>query len=286
MPKQTHSGKVIAENAGLKIIECALCHYAHLDPLPSGKDVTKLYGGNELYTNPEHSPPDWFQSECEENERGLWKARYDDDLRLLSGDLRLMDIGCGSGWFPKYVHDNHLYTYVFGMEPSEVARKVLNLPYVSPDWPDTPYPYTKIRASLVLEHVLNPHRVLLQWREHLCEHGRLLVIVPNEINSLRKRVGNEWWVVPRHVNYFSGASLRRLLLSSGFRVVYETATMPMEIFLLMGINYRRNPALGRKLHRLRLQFEALFGSKAFSLYHKLYKRFGWGGALRFVVEKV
>lgn len=279
-------GKVITENAGLKLLDCDVCHYAHLFPLPSGKDIAKLYGGSELYTNPENSPPDWFEQERKENEAGLWNARYDDDLKLLSGDLRLIDIGCGAGWFVKYVRDNHLYGEVFGIEPSEVARKVLNLPYIYPRWPDIPYPYTKMRASLVLEHVLHPQRVLLQWRERLCEHGRLLVIVPNEINSLRARVGNEWWVVSRHVNYFSAASLRRLMLSSGFRVVHETATMPMEIFILMGLDYRKNPALGRKLHRLRLQFETTFGAKAFSLYHALYKRFGWGGALRFVGEKV
>ena len=294
MPKQTHSGKVIAENAGLRIIECVLCHHAHLDPLPSGEDVTKLYGGNELYTNPEHSPPDWFQAEREEYSRGLWNARFANDYKLLCNNVHpmktfgrfvVMDVGCGSGNFVDWGRQYRPDSSFVGIEPSSVAREHCP-PGVTATWPHTAYLYDTIRASLVLEHVLNPRQVLLKWQGKLCERGRLLVIVPNEINSLRRRVGNEWWVVPRHVNYFSGASLRRLLLSSGFRVIYETATMPMELFILLGADYRKNPALGRKLHRLRLQFETMFGAKAFGLYHVLYKRFGWGGALRFVAERV
>lgn len=69
------------------------------------------------------------------------------------------------------------------------------------------------------------------------------------------------------------------------KVIHESATFPMELFILAGMDYRKNDELGKKLHAARLRFEQTFGKNAFRLYNYLYKKHGWGRELIFVGSK-
>lgn len=75
----------------------------------------------------------------------------------------------------------------------------------------------------VLEHIPQPERALREVRRILHQQGWLLLSVPNEGTWLKQHVQYRW-IEPNslassdHVNFFTAASLRKLLEDSGFTV--------------------------------------------------------------------
>jgi len=279
----THWGPVVAKNEGLKVIDCAFCGWAHLYPPPSEEEVKTFYEQDGPY-----SDDSWFDKELEEHNDGLWDAYYQSQVDILSSDNTLIDWGCGAGFFPDW-HYRHI-GICFGIEPSPRARAYGCVhspldPIILPDiFITNGGGRFSGRAALVLEHLVDPLGFLKVM--HSVVHDRAIVIVPSEFSALQKKVGGNWWVHKHHINYFTPQSLRRILWEAGFKTTYETATFPMEIFLMLGLNYRENDELGNKCHEFRLKFEKRFGKTSFALYHLLYKKFGWGRELVFVAEKL
>jgi SAM-dependent methyltransferase len=122
-------------------------------------------------------------------------------------------------------------------------------------------PFGGIVLLNILEHVPDPVSLLNSLAPALAPGGRLVVRVPNDFNPLqaaaRRALGGEpWWVaVPDHVNYFDHASIADLVERAGFEVVERSADFPMELFLLMGDDYRTDPAVGREVHVRRRRAE-------------------------------
>jgi hypothetical protein len=85
--------------------------------------------------------------------------------------------------------------------------------------------------------------------------------VPNDFSSFQNAARQsldlpEWWVAPpHHLNYFDFESLTSLLTRLGFSVAERTTTFPMELFLLMGMNYTADATLGRSCHAQRKRFD-------------------------------
>jgi SAM-dependent methyltransferase len=156
-------------------------------------------------------------------------------------------------------------------------------------------PFDVISLQLVLEHVVNPVQFLTeQVKPRLKSGGRLLITVPNEFNHLQKltkyytgdglSTDNNGFISKVHINYFTFDGLRNLLHHCGFKIVHESATFPIELFLAVGVNYRGNDSLGRKCHNFRLKTEKMMGARIFDWYKLLYRWFGIGRELIFVVE--
>ena len=283
----THWGPVVArtgyEHGDLTVIDCEHCGWAHLYPLPSEEEVKAFYEADGPY--PDDS---WFDKELEEHEKGYWEAYYQSQVDMLSSENILIDWGCGAGFFPDwyYRHTGRC----FGIEPSPRARAYgcVHSPLDPIILPDTFVTNGggrfSGRAALVLEHLVDPLGFLKIV--HGVIEDKVLIVVPNEMSNLQKKVGGNWWVHEHHINYFTPQSLRRILWRAGFAVTYETATFPLELFIiLLGLDYRNNDELGRKCHEFRLKFEKRFSKSSFALYHLLYKKFGWGRELVFVAEK-
>ena len=280
-----HYGNHIAANGRLEVIDCIKCGYAHLFPLPTQTDVDTYYQQDEFYRT--HGPPDWFAKERREHQAGLWRPAYDFQMQLLGNKPRVVDYGCGTGWFIQHYRAQH--GLASGVEPAPSARAAspveqyiyssMNMLYISGVVPGRST--ESARAVLVLEHVLDPiTEVLALKKTALGPRGRLLIVVPNERNPLQKlvqrREGTAWWVQKPHINYFDRHSIRRLLQACELKVVYQGGTFPMELLYLVGFKYIGNDAIGRKAHNWRLAFEHRLGPRAFSLYHMLYNVLGWG----------
>jgi hypothetical protein len=64
-----------------------------------------------------------------------------------------------------------------------------------------------------------------------------------------------------------------LLKRIGFKIIIKEATFPLEIFLLMGQDYIKNPKIGKKIHLERIQFEKNFEKrKEGQLKRKIYQK--------------
>jgi 2-polyprenyl-3-methyl-5-hydroxy-6-metoxy-1,4-benzoquinol methylase len=81
-------------------------------------------------------------------------------------------------------------------------------------------PVDAVAMFHVLEHALEPERLVLQAREFLRPGGILVIRTPNASSWIAKRCGTtwEWLTPPAHIYLFSPVSLRALLEGAGFQV--------------------------------------------------------------------
>ena len=49
-----------------------------------------------------------------------------------------------------------------------------------------------------------------------------------------------------------------MIKRAGFKIIIKESTFPLELFLLMGQDYVKNPKIGKKIHLARIQFEKNF----------------------------
>jgi SAM-dependent methyltransferase len=281
-------GLNIASREDLHVIDCKSCGYCHLFPLPDADSLRRYYNTDDA----EYGSPGalaWCFQQQAHHARGLWNTRYRFEQKLLGGKSPLLDIGAGTGSFVRWWKDHG--GEAVGIEPSATARKwawehskvqlienVASLNYGKSS-------FQVLHLCLVLEHLLNPAKLLERYLPFLSPGGLVLVVVPHEFNSLQRRLNKRlghWFVDSRHINYFTPKSLRELLRSLSLTIKDEAVTFPTELWRLLGCNSER---AGSVCHLLRLWLERTLGLYSFGLYRYCYRRLGWGRELIFVAQK-
>ncbi|MEN6325468.1 MAG: class I SAM-dependent methyltransferase [Syntrophomonas sp.] len=262
---EKHRGVLLDKVKGFDVIECKECGYKHIIPIPGQEELDKVY--REEYYSQEK--PLYLERHCEDLEwwNLVYDERYDTFEKLLKDNRRrILDIGSGPGFFLLRGKERGWNT--LGIEPSvqaadhsrklglEITNEFLNNKTVSQLGT-----FDVVHMSEVLEHIPNPKEMLELAHRLLNPGGLVCIIVPNDYNPIQKILTstcgyNPWWVAPpHHINYFDFNSLSRLLKKVGFEPVYQEATFPIDIFLLMGDNYIGNDELGRQCHKKRKQLE-------------------------------
>jgi SAM-dependent methyltransferase len=262
---QTHEGPCIARKSGYDILDCAMCGFRHVVPLPSPDDLERAYResyyGEEKPTFLAHAAEDqaWFEL--------AQGDRLDSLERILGpGRRRLLDIGSGPGFFLKTA--NNRGWRVAGIEPSRQAAahaRGLGIGvtegFFGADMAPKLGRFDAVNLTNVVEHVPDPIAILQAARDILEPGGALCVTVPNDFSPFQIAAAatantGEWWLAPpHHLNYFDFATLANLLERLGLPVVEKTTSFPMEAFVLMGDDYTVDPALGRACHIKRKKFD-------------------------------
>jgi SAM-dependent methyltransferase len=260
-----HRGPRIAHAKGHDIIACEICGFKHALPLPDPQVLAREYAEN-YYAD---EKPNFIAHAGEDQD---WFAlaqtdRLDSFERLLgAGRRRLLDIGCGPGFFLKTAiargWDAH------GIEPSRQAAahaqtlgaKVTRGLFDAQS-AQALGRFDAVNLTNVLEHVPDPIAILSLARDRIDSGGVLAVGVPNDFSPLQIAAQNaagldDWWVAPpHHLNYFDFESLTALLVRLGLTPVERMTSFPMEAFLMMGDRYVGDAALGRACHTKRKNFD-------------------------------
>lgn len=273
-----HSGTTLDAKDGARIIDCRSCGFAHVFPLPSGKELAHFYE-QEFY---QHERPNYF-SETKED-LPWWMATYNNYYEFFERRTKgrtLLDIGSGPGHFLACGKKRGWKTV--GIEPSAPAARYSNKRGLATVNEFFSYERAKrlgtfdvVHAALVLEHVPDPAGFITDMKKMLKKSGHIGIFVPNDYNPLQRILREErgfkpWWVVPRHhLNYFTVESMKRLLTRLGFTVEDVIASYPLETFLLAGKNYVGNHAIGRACHAQRKAFELALYKKDPALLNDLY----------------
>ncbi len=160
----------------------------------------------------------------------LTRARY---VELLAGfepyrkTGKLIDIGCGFGFFLSVAHAAGWEVY--GTEIAESAWTYfdrLGLPggrIFKGDVAEADFPAASFDAATlieVIEHVQDPARVLENIAELVRPGGLLYLTTPNFNSLTRRLIGSSWSVIhpQEHLSYFTPKTLYRMLVKAGFRV--------------------------------------------------------------------
>jgi SAM-dependent methyltransferase len=261
----SHRGPRIAHAKGHDIIDCECCGFKHVLPLPDPAGLAREYAEN-YYAD---EKPDFIARARED--QAWFEIAQTDRLELFEkllgpGRRRLLDIGCGPGFF--------LSTAIArgwaacGIEPSRQAAAYarslganINEGFFSAATAPALGRFDAVNLTNVLEHVPDPIRILELARDRLEPGGVLAVGVPNDFSPLQVAAQNaanleDWWVAPpHHLNYFDFESLSALLTRLGLEVRERMTSFPMEAFLMMGERYVGDPALGRACHNKRKAFD-------------------------------
>jgi len=260
-----HSGIICDAVESFDVIDCCHCGFKHVVPIPTSEELEEVYR-HEYYTSEKplyleryREDLDWWNL--------VYSDRYDSFEELLPETGRqILDVGSGPGFFLKHGKDRGWNP--LGLEPSARAAehaRGLGLSIIEDFLNESTAAqlgrFDVVHMSEVLEHIPAPADFLNIVHGLLKPGGLLCVVVPNDYSpfqqTLRTVCGFEpWWVAPpHHLNYFDFTSLSKLLTRTGFSVLCQEATFPIDLFLLMGDNYIGNDSLGRECHTKRKRFE-------------------------------
>lgn len=171
------------------------------------------------------------------------QRRYHKYLTLIKKYLlkgKLLDVGCGTGYFLKYISGVDNSWKLFGVEPNDALRKVAKmnsgLQIKKGNLGNLPFKnnyFDVVTCNDVLEHSIELTKNLKELHRVLKPNGVLLIQSPNYISYMARLTGKnwDWWAVPDHVLHFSYKFLSMALPRNGFVILNSYTYEDQEDFL-------------------------------------------------------
>ncbi len=238
-----------------RLARCGSCGMVYLNPRPSDDSLGLLYADEyEPYQAPQKriAAERWpgrvvgylrrlalsrYHGYPPELTRGLERAlapvgkvlldRQGDTLTRIpwAGEGRLLDYGCGSGWFGARMQALGWRVTLMDFNADSVRRagQRYRLPFLAGPLPHpgvAAESFDVVNMGAVLEHVPNPHEIIEAATRALAPGGLLVISVPCLASWAFRTFGPDWWGLdlPRHLLHFTPATLRRLLEAHGLDV--------------------------------------------------------------------
>ncbi len=223
--------EVVFSRFGIDIVQCGSCGCGYAEKFP--RDTADVYSSEEYLPI---AQSDYLDNVTYRFER-FGKERLsliDAYLDKVPADTRLLDVGCGTGWFLEMAQKQGYK--VFGQELGKELAAFTATRLGITVWDraftaiDPNEHFDAITLFDVIEHVPNPREVLQSVCSHLNPEGIALMFTPN-LDSFAFRTLKEKssLVMPvEHLYYFTEKSLRRIIEEAGLDVIYF-ATRGMDI---------------------------------------------------------
>lgn len=147
-------------------------------------------------------------------------------LRELTAEMRLLDVGCGSGTFLDAVRAE-VGCQVYGVDVSkravEAAKTFYNVDVFHGTITEAPFEeqsFDAITAWWYLEHVANPNESIAVMSRLLRRGGTCVIGVPNFRSFWARAFKDRWYHLdcPRHLCIWTPSAMRRLLGAHGLSV--------------------------------------------------------------------
>ncbi len=217
-----------------KIMQCRSCEMMWLTPQPSIDELHSVYDDN-YFNNPHflegntqyiYGYTDYAAERF--NKQSSYVPIAERTHALISQDVkdpRLLDVGCGLGYFLDVAHDEGFR--VSGVEFNGAALEQLRRKYVFPtycgdfiEFQDEPFHV--ITMFDVIEHLLDPFAAIEKANRLLHDQG-ILLLSTMDCGSLVSRIlgtrVEDFRRVREHLYFFTRAAARTLLQRHGFEVL-------------------------------------------------------------------
>lgn len=231
-----------ADKMAYELAWCDSCAFGFLAPRPTPAQVASFYDTRDYYT---HGTQAAKRPESPWHEKLrvaiAWRLDKGRELHhtpavvksaLGKADLagaRVLDLGCGSGGFLASMKEQG--ATVTGVEPDDKAREAVRsrgIAVHAGTAEDVPaevlsQQFDVIATRHVLEHCIDPLKVLRNVKRMLAPGGVYLCDVPNNNAIGLQRAGAAWhWLdVPRHINFFTRKSLADAAQRAGLTVASQ-----------------------------------------------------------------
>ena len=217
------------EKFGLQfhVVTCKKCGMIFTHPRPSKDWISKVHINSKEF--------EFFTI----NHAKKWEASYQKGISIISaykGSGRLLDVGCGTGYFANLARDAGFEVTGTDVAKSavEFASKNFRLRVHYGDMAELklePRTFDIITLCNVLEHMLDPVETMRACYNVLENNGIIYLETPNAellrlsahnrlLLRLRERLRGDSSLIPwEHLNYFSPKTLKSLLKNTGFKIV-------------------------------------------------------------------
>lgn len=189
----------------------------------------------------------------------------------------LLDVGCGEGFALAYFSSKGFIVNGLDFSAAGVTQqnpKLLDLIETGDLFCLLEHKYSQslrydvLLLQNVLEHVIDPLKLLVLLKQLLNPGGLMLVTVPNDFSLTQQTLldfehidSNFWVCPPDHLSYFTHTSLRNTLIHCGYDVKDLIADFPIDWFLFHdGSNYIKEKSKGKKAHLARVTIENMIQS--------------------------
>ena len=139
----------------------------------------------------------------------------------INPSTKVLDYGCGSGEFVKFLRGNSVKAY--GYDPNFKSNDGKSSKYFIGKEKWKKQKYDIIVLWHVLEHTYNPFNLIESLKTNLRKSGKIFIAIPNFKSYDSKYYGKYWagYDVPRHLWHFTRKSILKLAVESRFQVVRE-----------------------------------------------------------------
>ncbi|GAA3893163.1 hypothetical protein GCM10022276_10440 [Sphingomonas limnosediminicola] len=152
-----------------------------------------------------------------------WRWEYGKALALTSPTDRLLEIGCGRGYFLRLTEGRVAAAAGLELNRDAIANKVTRWPVhrkMSEELAASePESFDYVCSYQVLEHVIDPASFIRASLSCLKPGGLLVYSTPNTEYGPNKRREDAFDFPPHHMSYFTHASYRRIAALHGLKIV-------------------------------------------------------------------
>jgi SAM-dependent methyltransferase len=191
-----------------RLMYCDRCKVVYLDPLPTGGDLETLYERSGQFSDATYTDPERAEMVLE------YCGVCLDKLGLLPAPSEAcLEVGAGVAWMSRACKRRHSAIVTIAQDVSaECADRCPWVDhYVVGDLERVPADlrFRLISLTHVLEHVVDPQRMLAALARRLLDGGRILVTAPFRPPGWRVDMGVGPWLtysylhVPAHVSYLT-----------------------------------------------------------------------------------
>ena len=236
---------------------CSSCGFAFVNPRPSFAFLLDYYASfGHIHDTSSQAVPT-LQSvklrEQKDENSTIDAARIVTTIKDLLTDVnpeKLLDVGCGYGFFSKAALDSGFDVVALELAENEreIAKQMTGLTPHACSFEEFDMPagtFSVVLMSQILEHALDMNHWMKKANNLLASGGVLAVALPNYSSIFRKVMQeNEPYITPpEHLNYFSPRCLSQLFENHGFKVeaILWVSRVPKKAF------EKRLPAVARPL---------------------------------------
>lgn len=209
------------DNQNINVLKCKHCGLVFLD---RWNELFQSGGGyyeeSHMHDDePEESFEQWIELTREDD------MRRAEALRGLCKGKSVLDFGCGSGGFLRYIKSSALH--VLGVELEENAREKLNeegiLVYKTLE--ECTEKFDIITSFHVLEHLADPIGYLMDMKKHLKDEGEIILETPNandallSLYNIKEFADFTYW--SPHIILYNHDTIRILAEKSGLKVKWN-----------------------------------------------------------------
>jgi 2-polyprenyl-3-methyl-5-hydroxy-6-metoxy-1,4-benzoquinol methylase len=214
--------------------KCQACGFVFTQNTPSSEEIGKYYQSQDYVSHSDTRKG--LMNRLYHLGRTFMLGKKHRMVDKLANGKKLLDIGCGTGYFPAYMKQKGFK--VAGVEVDskarEFARKEFGLAVYSPDEflnHEIEGDFDVITLWHVLEHLDDFDHYMEKMLEQLSPEGSLVIALPN-CSAFDARHYKEFWAgydVPRHLWHFTPSTFKILVEKHGLKIS-KMKRLPLDPF--------------------------------------------------------